>query len=475
MGTLGNLPGILVKILPKILPVRSAHTYVRIADLKTCKQGDNVTIKGWINNARKMKKTSFVDIVDGSSAAPLQVVLGKELSASADVTFGSSVVTSGTLGSTPKGQIELRAEEYHLIGACPIDEGFPFAAKHTYSPDYLREHLHLRSRIPSFAATLRVRNAAQRAFVDFLHNRGFLHIHTPVLTASDCEGAGEVFRVRPDSDELLRGMQKEDVPQEEAFFDHRTYLSVSGQLHLEAMAHGIGNCFTFGPTFRAENNKSPIHLSEFYMLEAEQVFTSSLSDCIHLIGDMVRNVTQELLENCTEDIALCHGDSTGDLFPWLREYREFPVLTFREAVEILQKNTESLRVPIVPEEGLMKSHELFLTDFCRSPVFIVDWPHTLKPFYMRPKDTDPTLVDALDFLVPRIGELVGGSLRENDYERLKKKLPAGSEWYLSLRRFGGIPTAGFGMGFERYLQFLLNVHNIRDVIPFPRWPHSCNL
>uniref|UniRef100_A0A1B0DLQ8 asparagine--tRNA ligase n=1 Tax=Phlebotomus papatasi TaxID=29031 RepID=A0A1B0DLQ8_PHLPP len=455
-------------------PIRPLHTYLRISDLKGCKEGDNVTIKGWVNNTRKMKKTSFVDIVDGSCASALQVVLGKNLSDSVDVVFGSSVEVSGVIGSTPKKQLELRAEDYRVIGNCPA-EGFPFAARHSYNSDYVREHLHLRSRIAPFAAMLRVRNAAQRAIVDFLHTEGFLQIHTPILTASDCEGAGEVFRVRPDSQELLKGMQKEEIPLEEAFFDCRTYLSVSGQLHLEAMAHGIGNCFTFGPTFRAENNKSPIHLSEFYMLEVEQVFTSSLSDCILLISRMVRSVTEKLLDTCSDDISVCHGESKGNLFEWLGDSKEFPILTFQEAVEILQRNSDRLKVPIDPKEGLMKSHELFLTDFCCSPVFIVDWPAALKPFYMRPTDHNPTLVSALDFLVPRIGELIGGSLRENDYERLKEKIPAGSEWYLNLRRFGGIPTAGFGMGFERYLQYLLNVHNIRDVIPFPRWPHSCSL
>ncbi|XP_059607842.1 probable asparagine--tRNA ligase, mitochondrial [Phlebotomus argentipes] len=466
----------LLKISQENHPIRLIHTYLRISELRKCQQGDKVTIKGWVNNARKMKKTSFVDIVDGSSASPLQVVLGKELSGTADVLFGTSVEASGTIGSTPKGQLELRAEDYRVLGQCPVDEGFPFAAKHTYSPDYIREHPHFRSRITTFAAMLRVRDAAHRALVDFLHQRDFLHIHTPILTASDCEGAGEVFRVRPDSDALLKGMQKDDVPLEEAFFDRRAYLSVSGQLHLEAMAHGIGNCFTLGPTFRSENNKSPIHLSEFYMLEVEQVFTSSLTDCIELISDMMISVLRKLLDSCAEDIRHCQGDSGEEnLFEWLAEVKEFPVMTFAEAVEVLQKHADRLKVPIVPSDGLMKSHELFLTDFCRSPVFIVDWPAALKPFYMRSKADDDSLVDALDFLVPRIGELIGGSVRENDYNRLKLRIPPGSEWYLNLRRFGGIPTAGFGMGFERFLQFLLNIHNIRDVIPFPRWPHSCML
>ncbi|GAB0086938.1 Asparagine--tRNA ligase [Sergentomyia squamirostris] len=465
---------LLAKTTP-LSPIRSVHTYLCIRELIKCKQGDSVTIKGWVNNIRKMKKTSFVDIIDGSCATPLQIVVGKNLNDSGLLNFGSSIEASGTIGQTPKGQLELRAEEYKVIGDCPIEEGFPFAARHTYPPDYIRDHLHLRSRITSFASMLRVRDAAQRAFVDFLTLKGFLQINTPILTASDCEGAGEVFRVRPDNDELLRSMKREDVPHEEGFFDRKAYLTVSGQLHLEAMAHGIGSCYTFGPTFRAENNRSPIHLSEFYMLEVEQAFTSCLGDTVNLISEMIISVTRKLLDSCADDITLYHGDFAGNLFDWLPDIKDFPILTFREAVEILQKHQDRLKVPIIPTDGLQKNHELFLTDYCQSPVFIVDWPITLKPFYMRPNGSNPDLVDALDFLVPRIGELIGGSVRETDYQRLKEKLPPGSEWYLNLRRFGGIPTAGFGMGFERYLQFLLNVHNIRDVIPFPRWPHSCHL
>lgn len=420
-----------------------------------------------------MKEMLFVDVNDGSCASNMQVVVRKD--AVRNVNFGSSIEASGIVALTPREQLEIKATDFSIIGDCPPLQNFPFAARHSYPPEYIREHLQFRSRVSNFNSMLRVRNSAQLIINQFLNDHSFIRIDTPILTANDCEGGGETFSVRPDNVKLLKEMQKEGVAMEEAFFDRKIFLTVSGQLHLEAMAHGAGDCYTFGPTFRAENAKSPVHLSEFYMLEVEQCFVPDLQSHLAFVENFINSVTQQVLDKCAADIANCQKQNKTKEVDLTWVGKKIPVLSYKEAAEIVQAHKDQMTVPFVFSEGLAKDHELFLCRHHKGPVFIVDWPSDMKPFYMRQNPENPQLTDAFDLLVPNIGELIGGSMREDNYHKLISRIPEGLEWYSDLRRYGGIPTAGFGLGFERFLQMLLNVHNIRDVIPYPRYPHSCTV
>uniref|UniRef100_A0A182QKX2 asparagine--tRNA ligase n=1 Tax=Anopheles farauti TaxID=69004 RepID=A0A182QKX2_9DIPT len=455
---------------------RGYHFY-RIKDLSThtCKPGNKVNVKGWVKSVRNMKGNLFVDINDGSAASNFQLVINKEKNI--DTAYGSSIDACGVIVASPKNKLELHVDTLKELGKCPLTEGYPFYPKKSYPPEYIRNHLHLRPRVNSMASTFRVRHEATRAFNEYLQQSGFVQIHTPVLTSNDCEGAGESFVVKPLNDQLLTSMAKENVPLEHAYFDRPTFLTVSGQLHLEAMSHGLDKVYTFGPTFRAENCKSNIHLSEFYMLELEEAFMGTLEELMDRVEDMLKMVTKSLIARSASDISLVRKLTTDNKlessFEWID--KPFPRMTYAEAMDVLKVNESKLKSPVRPEEGINKEQELFLVEHCQSPVFVCYWPREIKSFYMRENEQNPQLVDALDLLVPHVGELVGGSVREDSYDRLQRKLPnmAVLQWYLDLRKFGSVTTAGFGLGFERYLSWVLNVHNIKDVIPFPRWAHNC--
>lgn len=282
--------------------------------------------------------------------------------------------------------------------------------------------------------------------------------------------------MKPESETLLTLMKKETVPLDEAFFDQKAYLTVSGQLHLEAMVNHLGKVYSFGPIFRAENSSSPNHLAEFTMIEAEEAFVDTTEQLAARIDDMVKSVTAELLNKAEADIqrASAKKEVADNRFDWLN--KEFPRLTYAEAGSILTDNADKLTKPFDVAKGLNREQELFLVKHCQGPLFVIDWPKRLKPFYMRESKANPDVVETLDFLVPFVGELAGGSLREDDYDRLSAKLPSENlNWYLELRKHGGCRSAGFGLGFERYLQLVTNISSIRDVIPFPRWPHNCSL
>uniref|UniRef100_A0A182PRQ9 asparagine--tRNA ligase n=1 Tax=Anopheles epiroticus TaxID=199890 RepID=A0A182PRQ9_9DIPT len=456
---------------------RSFHHY-RIKDLspEKCKPGTKVNVKGWVKSVRNMKGNLFVDINDGSGPQNFQLVINKEKGI--DTAYGCSVDACGVIATTPKNQLELHVESLTEVGKCPLTEGYPFYPKKSYPPEYIRNHLHLRSRVSSAASTFRVRHEATRAFNEYLHQGGFVQIHTPVLTSNDCEGAGEAFLVKPLNEELLKGMAKENVPFDHAYFDRATFLTVSGQLHLEAMSHGLDKVYTFGPTFRAENCKSNIHLSEFYMLELEEAFMDKLEELTERVEDMLKCVTRSVLDRSAADLSLVRKLTSKEVeveegFQWI--HKPFPRLTYEEAMDILQANEGRLKSPVCRAEGINKEQELFLVEHCQGPVFVCLWPKAIKSFYMRENADNPLLVDAFDLLVPHVGELVGGSVREDSYDRLQRKLPNFDvlQWYLDLRKFGSVTTAGFGLGFERYLSWMLNVHNIKDVIPYPRWAHNC--
>lgn len=376
-----------------------------------------------------------------------------------------------------------------------LTDGFPFSPKQQHAPEYVRDFIHLRSRVDYVAAIMRLRHKAQKAIHDFMDCNDFIQIHTPVITTNDCEGAGEVchllhlsififyislfqiFTVHPDSQQLLKQMSRPDIPLENSYFDSKVFLTVSGQLHLESMSYGLGNTYCFGPAFRAENCKSPLHLSEFYMFEAELVHMEELTQLCSFIEQMLKSITKQLLKTSSTDLEFCQKKALGETqnIGWLEN--PWITLSYREALDIVLKHKKQFKTAVTPEEGFSKEQELFLVEHCKAPVFLVDWPAAQKPFYMKRSRGDPSIVHALDLLMPSVGELCGGSLRENDEKILQNHphLPQGLDWYTELRKYGGIPTGGFGMGFERYLQLLSGVKNIRDVIPFPRYPHSCKM
>ncbi|KAH8375320.1 hypothetical protein KR200_007948 [Drosophila serrata] len=448
----------------------------RIAHIaKSHKPGDSLSLQGWIQNVRRLKNNTFLDISDGSTSSRFQVVVPRTPE-NQHLAPGSVISAAGQIQVAPNGSFELHADRVELLADGHLQEGYPFSPKQKHPPEYVREHLHLRSRVGYIAAQLRVRHKAQKAIHDYMDELEFVQINTPLLTTNDCEGAGEVFRVQPDSAALLKQMERPNVPTEQSYFDDKVFLSVSGQLHLEAMSYGLGNTYTFAPAFRAENSKSPLHLAEFYMFEAELAHMEELEKLSLFIEQMIKSITNRLLETSSEDLNFCqrNADSPADLawlqVPWI-------IMSYDEALKVLQDNKDILKTPISLTDGFSKDQELFLVSHCAAPVFVVDWPKQQKPFYMKVSRSNPNLVHALDLLMPSVGELCGGSLRESDAEMLRShpQLPKNLSWYVDLRKYGGIPTGGFGLGFERYLQLVTGIKNIRDVIPFPRYPHSCKM
>uniref|UniRef100_A0A146LUL5 asparagine--tRNA ligase n=2 Tax=Lygus hesperus TaxID=30085 RepID=A0A146LUL5_LYGHE len=459
---------------------RSESSFRRIADLKSDER--NVSIKGWISALRKMKDNVFVDVIDGSSYQPLQVVLFKSDAPEA-LQYGCSVKVKGDLVKNKNSQIEMQNSELEVIGQCDLGEGFPFAPRKKYSMDYVRQFLHFRPRYSGFNSLFRLRNEATSGIHAFYKEKGYINVHTPILTSNDCEGAGEVFVV----DKPPRRRGKNYTPEEPVrFFDDEAYLTVSGQLHLEVAARGLGQVYCFGPTFRAENSKSRLHLSEFYMLEAETTTLDSLEELTEAVQDLVHSVTNHLIHNCSEDLEICRktmGDSNlSELVSNVEDMlAPFPTMTYDEAAQILLSNSDKLKTRFSVGENFTKEHELFLVRHNNNvPVFIVEWPRKIKPFYMKSMKEDSNKVLAFDLLCPNVGEVCGGSFREDDLDHLsevlkKNRLSDKLDWYLELRKFGNVATCGYGLGFERYLQVLLQILNIKDVIPFPRWPHNCRL
>ncbi|XP_049878733.1 probable asparagine--tRNA ligase, mitochondrial [Pectinophora gossypiella] len=430
--------------------------------------GEVAEVKGWVRNLRVQKELVFADVNDGSCAQRLQIVIPKNLKPET-LTYGSSVHITGKLSKSPRGQLELVAENVNVLGPCVVLDGYPFNPRTTHSPEYVRQYLHLRSRTNYISAILRVRNSVTRHIHDFFASNNYLHIHTPILTSNDCEGAGEVFKIQPDNEETVKAMMQEGRDKDSVYFGTKTFLTVSGQLHLEAICRGMGNVYTLGPTFRAENSRSRLHLSEFYMLEAELAFCDSIDKLQAVIEDLLKYLFIQTINSNEADLHLIDKEKARLPF-WVD--KKFVTLTYNEAKSILDK-----KGTVSTEEGLNKEQELALVEHCNGiPVFVIRWPKEQKSFYMKECQDDYTKVDALDLLTPITGEVVGGSLREDDYEKLKSKLPSERlNWYLDLRKFGNIPTGGFGLGLERLLQVICGVNNIKDTLPFPRWPHNCDM
>ncbi|CAH0719315.1 unnamed protein product, partial [Brenthis ino] len=461
------LKPVYIQLSKRFLANTKSRNYSVIASvLQQQNVGEMTEVKGWVKSLRIQKEFIFADVNDGSCAQKLQIIIPKSLNTD-NLTYGSSVHITGKLSKSPRGQLELIANNINVLGNCVVLDGYPFNPRTTHPPEYVRQFLHLRSRTNYISAILRVRNSVTKHIHDYFSSKNYIHIHTPILTSNDCEGAGEVFKVQPENDETVKAMMQEGRNRDSVYFGTKTYLTVSGQLHLEAMCRGMGNVYTLGPTFRAENSRSRLHLSEFYMLEAEIAFCDSIEKLQEVIENLLKYLFIEIRKTNESDLFLI--DKNNKIPNWVE--KDFVTLTYKEAQSILdRKGLHSA------EEGINKEQELALVDHCQVPVFVVQWPKDMKSFYMKESPLDDGKVDALDLLAPITGEIVGGSLREDDYEKLKQKLPSEAlNWYLELRKFGNIPTGGFGLGLERILQVICNVPNIKDTLPFPRWPHNCDM
>ncbi|XP_051634575.1 probable asparagine--tRNA ligase, mitochondrial isoform X3 [Manacus candei] len=440
---------------------------------------DAVRVQGWVRSVRSQKEVLFLHINDGSSLEHLQVVANPSLE-NRDLTFGSAVEVQGKLVKSPhrKQNMELQAETIRVVGPCDI-WSFPLKMKERHPLEYVRQFPHLRCRNNTLGSLLRIRSEATAAIHSFFQDNGYVHIHTPIITSNDCEGAGELFQIETSS-------EVREPAEKTHFFNVPAFLTVSGQLHLEVMAGAFTHVFTFGPTFRAENSQSRRHLAEFYMVEAELSFTENLQDIMQVMEDLFKTVTSTVLSKCPHDVELFHkyvapAQKTKDRLEQILK-NKFVTISYSEAVEILKQASQTFTFK--PEWGcdLQTEHEKYLVKHCGEiPVFVINYPYDLKPFYMRDNEDGPQhTVAAVDLLVPGIGELCGGSLREERLPFLESRLQRlgltdAYQWYLDLRKFGSVPHGGFGMGFERYLQYILGVDNIKDVIPFPRFSHSCLL
>ena len=439
--------------------------------------GESVVVQGWLRTRRDSGSFSFLEINDGSCLQSIQVIAEDGLANySQDIkklTTGCSLRVSGVLVASPaKGQaVELRAERVDVLGWADPDT-YPLQKKR-HSFEFLRSIAHLRPRTNALGAVARVRSVLSLAIHRFFQAQGFIQVHTPVITTSDCEGAGEMFTVTALDPPALQGA----TPFADDFFGRRAGLTVSGQLQAEIFAQSHGRVYTFGPTFRAENSNTSRHLAEFWMLEPEMAFCDLAGD-MQVAEAMVKHLISEALEHCSEDLSLFDQHVCKGLITRLTHVRDqqFAHLTYTQAVEALQQSGRVFEYPVHWGIDLQAEHERFLCEeIAKAPVIVTNYPKTIKPFYMRLDDDNKT-VAAMDILVAGIGELIGGSQREERYDVLAQRMVAAGldmeeyGWYLDLRRFGSVPHAGFGLGFERLIQFVTGMQNIRDVIPFPRTP-----
>lgn len=444
-----------------------------------------IEARGWVRTRRDTKELSFVELNDGSCLANLQIVVqpgilsGQELKR---VVTGASIRVTGELIPSPaKGQeVELQALELEIYGDAPPAE-YPLQKKR-HSFEFLRTVAHLRPRTNSIGAVARIRSALSFAVHRFFQERGFFHIHTPIITTSDCEGAGEMFTVTTLDLEQPPRNRTGQIDYSHDFFSQAANLTVSGQLEAEVYALALGNVYTFGPTFRAENSNTSRHLAEFWMVEPEMAFYDLDGD-IEVAEELLRELVRTALDQCQADLDLFARFIDKGLLKRLASVcdQEFARIPYSEAVELLERADHPFTFPVAWGTDLQSEHERYLTEtLFQRPVVVTDYPRTIKPFYMRLND-DGRTVAAMDILVPGIGEIIGGSQREERHDQLLQRLTeAGLEqeayqWYLDLRWFGSVPHAGFGLGFERLIQLVTGMRNIREVIPFPRTPGSAAL
>ena len=451
--------------------------------LKRTDFGAEVLVKGWVRTRRGSKSVSFIALNDGSTIKNVQIVADNEKfdeDLLKDITTGACLSVTGTLvESQGSGQaVEVQATQIELLGACPAD--YPMQKK-GQSFEYMRKYAHLRLRTNTFGAVFRIRHNMAMAIHQYFHEHGFFYFNTPIITASDAEGAGEMFQVT--TLDLARTGKDENIPYDRDFFGKKASLTVSGQLEGELGATALGAIYTFGPTFRAENSNTPRHLAEFWMIEPEVAFMDQ-TELMDLEEDFIKYCVQWALDHCMDDLEFLNKMIDKNLIATLQSVvkEDFVRLTYAEGLQILEeavKKGEKFEFPITGwGMDLSSEHERYLveTHFQR-PVIMTNYPSEIKAFYMK-KNEDGKTMQGTDVLFPRIGEIIGGSVREENYEKLIGEIEArGMEekdygWYLDTRKYGSCPHAGFGLGFERLILFVTGMQNIRDVIPFPRTPKS---
>ena len=451
----------------------------KIADLyqQLPPDGQEISVQGWVRTLRDSKAFAFIELNDGSFFRNLQIVCEGTLPNFAQITkisLATSIQVRGQLVHTPamKQPFEIKAQELTILSLSEAD--YPLQKKR-HSFEYLRSLPHLRPRTNAFFAVFRIRSLAAQAIHAFFARRGFVHVHTPIITTSDAEGAGEMFRVTTLNLDQLPKTPEGQADYAQDFFGKPASLTVSGQLQAEAYALAFGDVYTFGPTFRAENSNTARHAAEFWMVEPEIAF-ADLKDNMALAEDMVREVIAEVMAKAPDELNFLNSFVDKELLARLTLVREsaFARISYTEAVDILNASGQAFEYPVSWGMDLQTEHERYLTEkHFKRPVFVTDYPKDIKAFYMRMNEDDRT-VAAVDLLVPGIGELIGGSQREERYDRLLERitqmgLEAGEySWYLDLRRFGSVKHAGFGLGFERFVMYLTGMTNIRDVLPFPR-------
>ena len=445
-------------------------------------ENKEVLLQGWIRTNRNQKEFGFINLNDGSTVSNLQVVYDKTLNNFEDVSkyrVGCALSVYGIVVLTPQMQqpFELKATKIILEGDCP--ENYPIQPKR-HTKEFLREQAHLRSRTNLFNATFKIRSLLAYAIHNFFREKDFLYVHTPLITANDAEGAGEVFQVTTLDLNKLPKDDKGNVDFSKDFFGKQANLTVSGQLEAETFALAFKNVYTFGPTFRAENSNTTRHASEFWMIEPEMAF-ADLNDDMDIIEEMVTYVVKYVLDNAKEEMMFFEKFVCPGKIKQLEELLSSHIVRcdYEEAIKIFKNSKKKFEVDINYGDDLTTEHEKYLTDeYFKAPVFLTNWPKEIKAFYMK-LNPDGKTVAAVDLLVPGSGELVGGSQREENLDLLMKRMEElhipqkGMEWYLDLRRFGSVYHSGFGLGFERLIMYVTGIENIRDSIPYPRTPRNC--
>ena len=442
-------------------------------------EGKEVFVSGWIKTARGGKSFGFLDLNDGSCFKGVQVVFDadkiKNFDEVSKLNTGSSVACSGTLILTPEARqpFEIQAKEVEILSA--TDSEYPLQKK-KMTLEFLREQAYLRPRTNTYSATFRIRSECAYAIHKFMHEEGFVYVHTPILTSSDCEGGSQLFKV---STQDIYAKNNSLNPQDE-LFGKKVYLTPTGQLEGEAMAMAFGKIYTFGPTFRAENSNTTRHANEFWMMEPEMAFCD-LEGLMNLEEKMIKYVIRHILDNCKDELEFCNKNIDNGLIERLElvARSEFGRITYTDAIEILKKNNDKFEFKVEWGCDIATEHERYLSEVVfGKPVFVTNYPKEIKAFYMK-QDENGKTVSAVDCLVPGIGELTGGSQREDDYDKLITRIhELGLKeedywWYLNLRKFGSVEHSGFGIGFERFVMYLTGMSNIRDVELFPRTPNNC--
>ena len=442
-------------------------------------EGKEIVLEGWIRNHRKQKDFGFIDFNDGTYFTSVQVVYDNKLEdfeMIQKLKIGSAIKVVGKVIKSIGGgqEFEIETKEITLVGDCPLD--YPIQPKR-HTREFLREEAYLRPRTNLFNAVFRVRSVAAYAIHKYFNDNNYVYFHAPLITASDCEGAGQMFQVT--TLDLEKVAKSGKVEYDKDFFGKQAALTVSGQLEGETFALAYKKIYTFGPTFRAENSNTKTHASEFWMIEPEVAFCDLEGD-MDIMEDMLKYVVKYVLDNCQKEMKFFDSFVEKGLIDKLEKLinSKFTRIDHEEVISILKK--ADVKWEFIPEYGqdIAKEHEKYITEYFDGPVFIKNWPKDIKAFYMK-QNEDGKTVAAVDLEVPGAGELMGGSQREDDYDKLitrmnEMNVPSeGLEWYLNLRRFGGCPHSGFGMGFERLIIYLTGVDNIRDVIPYPRTPKNC--